>query len=172
MASPASDPVGGSTTAKAKTANRHVAKLSFEDGEVVVTPRDRSIFVISAEKATEACRETIRQEERFEWFESAFLLPLHDWCIGHEEHIDACYIPLPMGSIQVFLVSSSPRFNFTLAEEIADLELKLANNGWNVAIIQLPKADEASLATFFNPDGALEVYAKRGSAQKESTAKP
>jgi hypothetical protein len=153
--------------AKTRAPRRQFARLSFEDGEVVVTPKDRSIFVLSAEKATEACRNAVRVEERLERFESTFLFPLHEWCAAHEGKLRACYIPLPRGHIQVFMVTTSPEFDFDLGTELAALELKLAQTGWLVGILQLPDADDESLATFFNPEGALEIYAQRGSAPHE-----
>lgn len=154
----------------AHATRRQFARLSFEDGEVVVTPKDRSIFLISAEKAIEACRDAWRREEGIERFESEFLVPLHDWCVAHAERVEACYIPLPGGNIQVFIVTNSPQFDLDLGTEVAKLELNLARRGWRVGVSQLPDADDESLATFFSPEGALEVYAERGSAQEESGA--
>jgi hypothetical protein len=146
---------------------RQFAKLSFADGEVRVTPRDRDIFFMSAEKATEACRREMQHDERIQQFESEFLVPLHDWCVANAARIRACYIPMPGGHIPVFVVTTSPQFDFNLAAEVAGLELKLARNGWRVGVSQLPAADEESLATFFSKEGALEVYAERGSAPEE-----
>jgi hypothetical protein len=147
--------------ASPRTAHRQVARLSFEDGEVHVTPKDRSLFLMSAEKATEACRDVIQREEGIERFESAFLVPLHQWCMDHADRVRACYIPLPVGHIQVFIVTASPEFDFDLAEAIATLELTLSRSGWRVGVTQLPSTDEETLATFFSLDGALEVYAEQ-----------
>jgi hypothetical protein len=143
---------------------REPVRLSYRDGQVMVTPEDQDIFFISAEKATEACRDAVRDEQRIAGFTAKFLLPLHDWCVRHAERVAACYIPLPAGHVQVFIVTTSPRFDFELAAEVADLERQLAGAGWRVGVFQLPRADDRSLATFFNPEGALEVYAKCGSA--------
>jgi hypothetical protein len=143
----------------------HFARLSFEDGQVIVTPKDKSIFLISAEKATEACRNAVRVEERIQLFETEFLFPLHDWCMRRMARLRGCYVPVPRAGIQVFIVTASPQFDFDLGEEIAQLELKLAQGGWRVSIVQLPDTQE--LETFFNPDGALQVYAERGPAPQE-----
>jgi len=139
-------------------------RLSYRDGQVMVTPEDQDIFFISAEKATEACREAVKADERIAGFKSKFLLPLHDWCVKRADRVSACYIPLPSGHIQAFIVTTSSRFNFGLAEEIAALERDLASAGWRVGVLQLPQGEDRSLATFFNPEGALEVYAQRGPA--------
>jgi hypothetical protein len=154
--------------AKAKVTRRPFARLSFEDGEVVVTPKDRSIFLISAEKATEACRSAVQLSERIERFETEVLVPLHDWCVAHEDRVMACYIPLPGNHLQVFIATNSPTFDFDLAAEVASLELTIARSGWRVSVSQLPQADEETLATFFSPEGALQVYAQREPAPQES----
>jgi hypothetical protein len=111
--------------AKAPAIRRSYARLNFEDGEVLVTPRDRSIFMISAEKAIEACRNAMLREEGIERFEFEFLVPLHDWCVAHAERVHACYIPTPGAHVPVFIVTSNPQFDFDLAEEMAALERKL-----------------------------------------------
>lgn len=147
---------------------RRPAKISFSDGEVVVQAKDRPRFVMSAEKATEACAEAVRAEERFVRFEQSLLKPLHQWCMERVGHVSACYVPLPSGTIQVFIVTTSKKFDFGLAKEVAELELQLARAGWRVSVIQLPSADEASLATFFHADGALEIYADGEPAQSQS----
>jgi hypothetical protein len=133
----------------------------------MVTPEDQDIFFISAEKATEACRDAVRADERVARFKREFLVPVHKWCVDHAELVSACYIPLPAGHLQVFVVTSSRRFDFDLAEQVAALELELARSGWRVGVSQLPAAEEMSLATFFNPEGALEVYAQRGPTPPE-----
>ena len=89
------------------------------------------------------------------------MLPLHDWCVRHAAQVAACYLPLPAGHLQAYIVTTSSRFDFGLAEDIAALERDLASAGWRVGLFQLPKAEDRSLATFFNPEGALEVYAQR-----------
>jgi hypothetical protein len=153
---------------KRQTTARQYVRLTFEDGEVVVTPKDRDVFLISAEKATHACQEAIRDDERVKRFESELLVPIHVWCQNHNSKIKACFIPLPRNHVQVFMVTTCHRFDLDLAEEVAGLELSLGRSGWRVGVSQLPDADEESLATFFRPEGALQVYAKQGPAPNKS----
>lgn len=143
------------------TSSKKPVRLSYRDGQIMVMPEDQDAFFISAEKATEACREAVRMDERISAFKEKFLLPLHAWCDQRGKQVSACYLPRPAGHLQAFIVTSSPRFDFQLAEEIAALERKLANAGWRVGVSQLPNAAKESLATFFTLDGALEVYAQR-----------
>src|SRR5262249_10120472 len=91
-------------------------RLSYRDGQVIVTPEDQDIFFISAEKATEACRQAVKAEERIAAFKEKFLLPLHAWCARRCDRVNACYLPRPAGQIQAFIVTSSPRFDFRIAE--------------------------------------------------------
>jgi hypothetical protein len=141
-------------------------RLSYRDGQIMVTPEDQDVFFISAEKATEACREAVKMDERITVFKEKFLLPLHAWCAQRSERVAACYLPRPAGQVQAFIVTSSPRFDFGLAEEIAALERELARAGWRVGVSQLPNAEDHSLATFFTLEGALEIYAQRGSTSE------
>jgi hypothetical protein len=138
-------------------------RLAYRDGEVMVTPEDQDLFFISAEKATEACREAVKADERIAVFKAKFLVPLYNWCATRADRIAACYLPLPAGQLHAFLVTKAARFDFSFAEEVAALERDLAKAGWRVGVSQLPAAENRSLATFFNPEGALEVYAQRGS---------
>jgi hypothetical protein len=152
----------------ATTTRRQFARLTFEDGEVVVTPKDRDIFLISAEKATEACRNAVHLDQRIKRFQSEILIPLNAWCQAHQDRVMTCYIPLPGDHLQVFILTNCTQFDFDLAAEMAALELKLARDGWRVGVSQLPKADDESLTTFFSPEGALQVYAQREPAPQES----
>ncbi len=152
-------------------ASKKPVRLSYEDGHIVVTPQDQDKFLISAERAIQACRETVQMDERITNFKEKFLLPLNRWCAHHASRVAACYLPLPMSSLQAFVVNNSSKFDFELANEVAALERDLARAGWRVGVVQLPAADEFnSLATFFNPEGALEVYAQRGSAPELGAA--
>jgi hypothetical protein len=141
--------------------------LTYLDGQVRVTPEDQDIFFISAVAAVRACCEVVRQEERVFRFTEEVLLPLHRWCLERSDRVSACYLPQPTGNIKVFVVGTSRRFDFDLAEEVAALELRLARSGWRIGVVLLPASDEEALATFFNAEGALEVYAQRGPAPQE-----
>lgn len=143
------------------TATRRMpVRLKFNDGQVIVTPQDMDAFFISAERATEACKEAVRRDERFHQFQDDFLIPVHEWCLRHEPEVRSCYMPIPTGSIRLFVVTHSTKFNFPLAEQTASLERQLQRAGWSVSISQLPAAEDDSLGTFFDQEGALEVYAQ------------
>lgn len=145
---------------------RKLVRLNFADGDVLVTSRDMDLFVISAERATEACREAARAGEQIERFQEKFLLPLHRWCAARADKIAGCYVPRPSGYIRVFVVTTSRRYDFELGKEVAALERELAGAGWRVGVMQLPATEDSPFAGFFDPEGALEVYAQRGPASE------
>ena len=62
-------------------------RLTYQDGQVMVTPEDQDIFFISAEKATEACWEAVKMDGRIAAFKEKFLLPLHAWCAQRSERV-------------------------------------------------------------------------------------
>lgn len=154
----------------AVAARRAPVRLTFSDGQVAVTAQDLDTFVISAERATEACNEAVKRDERFQQFQDEFLVPLHNWCLQHASAVRSCYVPMPSGAIRVFVVTGSKRFDFALATETAALERTLQHSGWSVSISQLPAAEDDSLGTFFSSDGALEVYAQSERAQDKGGA--
>jgi len=141
-----------------QTKARGSTRLSFADGQVVVSPRDRDVFAISAAKAIEACQGEVKKGEYVERFSSQFLAPLHDWCLINSGRIRACYLAVPSDSIPVFVVTKSRRFDFEFAEKVAAIELQLAQAGWQVSVLQLPNADDESLSAFVDLEKAIQVY--------------
>src|SRR5580765_4227576 len=117
-----------------KTApRRSPVKLSFKDGEVMVTPQDQDIFFISAERATEACRVVIRQDQRVAKFKDEIVLPLDRWCKDHKDKVLACYLLIPDSSvIPVYMVGTSEQYDFELTKELSELAAKFEERGWSV----------------------------------------
>ena len=144
----------------AQTATRREpAKLSFGDGEVMVTPQDQDIFFLSAEKATEACKNVIRQEERVARFTDGFLRPLAGWCEAHKDQISACYLVVPESTVlPVYVIGVSERYDFDLTKKLSELAFQFEDSGWSVHLSQIPRCDMEQLCGFFNLDYALQVH--------------
>jgi hypothetical protein len=145
----------------AKTAApRMPVRLTFQDGQVMVTPKDRDIFFISAEKATEACSNVIRAEQRVAKFEEELLWPLVQWCEHHKDWVSACYVlPAESAVLPVYVIGTSEQYDFTLAEKLTQLAIWfLDEKGWAVHLSQIPLCDAEALAAFFRPETALQVY--------------
>jgi hypothetical protein len=137
-----------------------IIRISHTDGKVVVEPEDEDRFVMTAQSAVQACQESHHREEAIRTFKEEFLNPLYEWCLGHSGKVKACYIAVPVSYIQVFVVGTSQRYDFGLSRELSALELKLADAGWRVSVLQLPAASAEDLQTYFSPEGAIEVYAQ------------
>jgi hypothetical protein len=147
---------------------RDVILLNYSAGHVTVEPQDEDRFVISAQKAVEACQQRHRHEQTIQTFKKKFLQPLRDWCESHASKVRACYVPPPdAGYLEVYVLGETEKFDFDLGRELAKLELQLADTGWRVNVTQIPDCPGESLRTHFNPDGAIEVYAKPKSASEQ-----
>jgi hypothetical protein len=141
-----------------KTTRRETVKLSFQDGEVMVTPKDQDIFFINAEKATEACSAVIRQEERVARFKDEIILPLARWCEEHKEQVSACYVLVPESAVlPVYMIGTSDKYDFSLTEELSTLSSWFEERGWSVHVSQIPRCDIEQLSGFFVPDHALQI---------------
>jgi hypothetical protein len=137
---------------------RTPVRLSFKDGEVMVTPQDQDIFFISAEKATEACRAAIRQDQRVAKFKEQIVVPLSEWCKRHHEKVLACYLLIPDSSvIPVYMVGTSERYDFELTKELSQLASEFDEHGWSVHVSQIPRCETEQLSGYFVPDHALQI---------------
>jgi hypothetical protein len=150
-----------------ETDRTQLIRLSHAGGKVLVEPEDEDRFVLTAQAAVKACQDQQRQMEAIRTFKVHFLEPLLRWCVARADRVRACYLPAPRGPLQVFVVTSSPKFDFGLAAEVAALELELADLGWRVSVVQIPDTPEDALRTFFDPEGAIEIHAQQPPTQGE-----
>lgn len=142
-----------------KTAPRRTpVKLSFKDGEIMVTPQDQYIFFISAEKATEACREVIRQDQRVARFKDEIVVPLAEWRKNHRDKVLACYLLIPDSPvIPVYMVGTSEQYDFELTKELSQLASEFDERAWSVHVSQIPRCEAEQLTGYFVPDHALQI---------------
>ncbi len=139
---------------------REPVRIHFRDGELVVTPKDQDIFFISAEKAIEACRNVIKQEERVAKFTEELISPLVNWCEDHKEQISGCFVLIPDSAVlPVFIVGANERYDFKLTEQLSELAFRFEQHGWSVHASQIPRCDDSEhLCAYFSPERALQVY--------------
>jgi hypothetical protein len=138
---------------------REPVRLSYQDGKVMVTPEDQDIFFISAEKATEACQDLIRAEERVKRFTDEVILPLQRWSEKHQNQISACYMVFPESAVlPVYMVGARDQYDFALTEELSQLAGDFEKHGWSVQAAQIPRCSPEDLLAYFNPENALIIY--------------
>lgn len=152
----------------ADAAQKDYIRLNFDGGDVIVTPGDEDRFVITAQNAVEACKESHLKNQALQIFKMELLAPLNEWCTKHEQEIDSCYIPMSYRQVQVFVITKSQKYDFVLGEALSALELFFVDKGWRISILQLPKSEEEELHTFFNIKESILVYAKLQAAPGKS----
>lgn len=135
-----------------------VILLKYSEGYITVEPQDEDRFVMSAKKAVDACLKQHHDDEVIKLFKRGFLQPLRRWCESHASKVLGCYVPPPMGHLEVFVVGTAAKYDFDLGRELSRLELELYDAGWRVSVRQVPRGDDDSLRSYFNPDGAMVVY--------------
>jgi hypothetical protein len=100
--------------------------------------------------------------ERF-WrqFRDEFLTAVHTWCVRHADRVVACYVPFSRDHLRVFVVSRSPTFDFSLSDDLTDLEMDLFDKQWPADINQIPSGPSV-LEAFFKPAESIQVYGNAG----------
>lgn len=149
-----------------------VILLKYSGGYITVEPRDEDRFVISAKRAVEACLNQQRDAEVIKHFKTGFLHPLRRWCEGHASKVLSCYVPPPLGHLDIFVVGTAERYDFDLGRELSKLELELYDAGWRVNVLQIPNCDDENLRSYFNPDGAMVVYGQPERTPVEGAGQP
>jgi hypothetical protein len=133
--------------------------LTYQDGKVMVTPEDQDIFFISAERATEACKDVIRHEERIKRFTDEVLLPLQQWCEAHKKEISACYMAFPESAVlPVYVIGAREEYDFALTKALSQLASEFEQQGWSIQAAQIPRCSPEDLLGYFNPENALVIY--------------
>ncbi len=150
-------------TTKSRTEGQ-IIRLTHRGRQVIVEPDDEDRFVMTAQNAVKACQDSKQRQEAIRTFKEGFLVPLLDWCRKFLDKVQACYVAAPTTFLQVFVIGKSQKYDFDLSEELSALELKLADT-WRVSVLQLPATAPDDLQSFFNTEGAIEVYAELDAAQ-------
>src|SRR5262249_16471443 len=128
---------------------RTAVRLTYQDGQVMVTPKDQDIFFISAEKATEACSNSIRYDERVPRYTTESILPIAKWCEGHKERVSACYVLPPESAVlPVYVVGTSEQYDFELTGELSNFAAWFDEQGWAVHLSQIPQCEQEQLCGF------------------------
>lgn len=140
------------------TTKRHPVRLTYEDGQVVVTPSDHDIFFISAERATEACREAILARDRVRKFKEEVIAPIMEWCQKNKEKVSACYLVSSNSAVlPVYVVGTSEVYDFDLTEKMSEFAAWFEERKWSVHLSQITMCDQEAIFGFFHEDNALQI---------------
>lgn len=134
-------------------------QLVLEGPHVVVAKKDQERFTNEALQAMRACPNGLEAKNFWQRFQDQFLATVHQWCRQHSDRVTACYVPFPRDHLQVFVVSSAGKYDFSLSDDLAALEMDLFEKNWPSDINQVPFGSQL---TFFNPTASIQVYGDTG----------
>ncbi|HEX7449599.1 MAG TPA: hypothetical protein VF306_18725 [Pirellulales bacterium] len=141
-----------------KALERRPIQIQWDGPRVLFTPEDQDRFVTEAQWAVNACQNALAAERFWEQFTSEFLTTIHIWCEEHADHVAACYVPFPVQSLEVFVISRSERYDFSLSDAVTSLEFELYKKRWPSDVKQIPSGTISDLETFFDPASSIQIY--------------
>lgn len=137
------------------TVDQRPIQLVLEGPQVVVAREDQERFTKKALWVIAACQDGLEAEDFWQQFQNHFLATLYHWCRQHADRVAACYVPFPRDHLQVFVVSLAGKYDFSLSDDLAALEMDLYEKNWPSDINQVPIGSQS---TFFDPAASIQVY--------------
>jgi len=128
------------------------------DGDcvVVITKADEDRFSLTCRQAIEACEAHTSEKLWFAELESMFK-DVFEWAQERSKLVRACFAAPRAGQVVIFIVPNSARFDQQLAEDIADLELRLSRD-YRQITLELLQVPEGALNTFVGKKWAKPLY--------------
>lgn len=156
--------------AKTRTRAKPI-QLHFEStNQVMVVPDDEDRFFTTESEAARACKQV---ENSREWSQqwNNFLVHINRWCKAHKGDIEAGYVTVGDSALNVLLCLHRPNYDFSLEDDIADLDLELAEKFplCTAEVLQIP--NQPHLRAAFQQE-VIAVYGDGDRASKPSTAQP
>lgn len=128
------------------------------DRPFIIHPEDDDLFVRTGREVIEACRLNISLELWLKELQGVFDTVIR-WSTERRDRVRACFCE-PRGSKMVFFfVTGSNRFDFDLADELADLNTRVVN-GFNIGMVEMLQIPEAELDRFVNVDTSRPIYGR------------
>ncbi len=139
--------------------HREPVRLSSGSGPILVTAEDDRFF-ISADKAVKACRDAVREQEKYAHFRETLLVPIREWCEARSATVKGCYLglPGPTDILPAYIVPAAPPYRKEITREANELADVLHESGWRVVFTQLPSGSKDELAGLFDADQTFQVY--------------
>ena len=150
------------STSAPTTNEKRPIRLGWEEGAIVVASTDEGRFEQQVRGSLAACRDGSSVSRTIERFKSEFLPLVRRWCEAHRELVRSCYIPMSSRPLCVFVVSRKTKYDFSLSDPAADLEMELFRMNWPVEVLHVPSGSPESLRSLFDPTDSVEVYGDAG----------
>lgn len=139
-------------------ANRSMV-LESGAGHVFVTADDADRFYAFAQEAVKASQLQQSPPQILRIFQDEILAPLREWCERRTGRVKACYVPVPRGHLEAYVIGSSQQYDFKLGHESAELSLEFLDRGIHILVMPIPNSADEATFCHFDPEGAFLVYA-------------
>ena len=134
--------------------------ISEADRNVVVEPEDNDKFVLRVKEAIVACRVLADYKSLFEGQLDHLKNILGAWASKRKEKIHKVFLTLQDARMLFLVVTKQQTYDTQLEEELADLDLEIAQDPEcskiNLDVQALPYCAEDSYISFCNPEWVLE----------------
>ncbi len=132
-----------------------------EDGDrqVLIHPADDDLFVRTGKEVINACQLDISIELWMREFESA-MESVQQWSDERDAQVASCHCSPQGGKIAFFFCPTSDKFDFALADDLAQLNLDLRQT-FNIGMVEVQQIPWAETGRFLHPGMARWVYGRK-----------
>lgn len=135
-------------------------RISEEDRQVLVEPADNDKFILRVKEAIIACRVMAEYKSLFEGHLDHLKNILGSWASKRKEKLHKVFLTLQDARMLFLVVTKLQTYDAQLEDELADLELEIAQDPEcsriNLDVQALPYCSEDSYVSFCNPEWVLE----------------
>ena len=131
------------------------------DHPVIVTPADEDRLYLTVQEAIHACK-AVTSSAKFTKQFQALLDYLAVWLSDHEDKIDYAYLTVRDRGLLFLPIQKGLAYDSVLSDSFTYLDLEIANNPAydliELSVLGLPKASDANIASFINPELPSLIY--------------
>lgn len=129
-----------------------------QDGQrqFLLHPEDNNLFVRTGKQVIDSCRLGISVEL---WLEelSSVMKEVESWCEARKDRVRSCYCAPRIAKLAFFFLPVAERFDFDLADELADLNSHLLKD-FNVGMVETHQVPWVEADRFLDPVTARLVH--------------
>ncbi len=139
-----------------KTSAIRLSESEHGSLDFLVHPEDDDLFVRTGKQVIASCRLGIGFEAWLSDF-TDLLADVHKWAGERSVKIQSCYCVPQSDRIVYFFATKPSQFDFDLAEELADLNIRLMNN-YNVGAVELRQIPANEVERFIDLESSRAIY--------------